>query len=252
MVVVVVAAAASEPSDSPTCCQALDFEFNEVRGARSGSKLWLTHDNIKTQDSFAGLFQRRDPREAGPLLDIERALNKLEKVAIRYRKEMGRPLVLVFNNIHFVHDDEDGHAMLHLLQQRAEAWAQARVVTAVFATDDFHTYKNLKRTATRMHVISIKDLSPRETHTFLSASYPGLENSDARKIWDLVGGRLTFLGQLVKDQQALGVDDPNEAAKGMLDGARRLVSRERAWLEHKLGLIPDHDDDVMGASVPSL
>lgn len=40
--------------------KALDFEYSE--------------------DSFAGLFQRRDPREAGPLLDIERALNKLEKV----------------------------------------------------------------------------------------------------------------------------------------------------------------------------
>ena len=62
----------------------LEFEFNE--------------------DSFAGLFQRKDPREAGPLLDIERALNKLEKVAIRFRKERGRPLILIFNNIHFVHD----------------------------------------------------------------------------------------------------------------------------------------------------
>jgi hypothetical protein len=40
--------------------KALDFEYSE--------------------DSFAGLFQRRDPREAGPILDIERALSKLEKV----------------------------------------------------------------------------------------------------------------------------------------------------------------------------
>lgn len=43
--------------------KALDFEYSE--------------------DSFAGLFQRRDPREAGPILDIERALSKLEKVCSR-------------------------------------------------------------------------------------------------------------------------------------------------------------------------
>lgn len=64
--------------------------------------------------------------------DIERALNKLEHVAIKFRLEKNRthplqssfsdlisfikyhyydqtgPLVLVFNNIHFVHDDEAG------------------------------------------------------------------------------------------------------------------------------------------------
>jgi hypothetical protein len=37
------------------------------------------------QDSFAGLFQRKDPREAGPILDIERALAKLEKVSTKLR-----------------------------------------------------------------------------------------------------------------------------------------------------------------------
>lgn len=59
--------------------KAIDFEFNE--------------------DSFAGLFQRKDPREAGPGLDIERALAKLEKAAISYRLKKNRPLVLVVNNL---------------------------------------------------------------------------------------------------------------------------------------------------------
>ena len=31
-------------------------------------------------------------------------------------------MVLVLNNIHFIHDDEEGHSLLHMLQQRAEAW----------------------------------------------------------------------------------------------------------------------------------
>lgn len=28
----------------------------------------------------------------------------------------------MLNNIHFIHDDEEGHSLLHMLQQRAEAW----------------------------------------------------------------------------------------------------------------------------------
>lgn len=31
-------------------------------------------------------------------------------------------MVLIFNNIHFIHDDEEGHSLLHMLQQRAESW----------------------------------------------------------------------------------------------------------------------------------
>jgi hypothetical protein len=82
---------------------ALNYEFNE--------------------DTQTGLFQRRDPREAGPQLDIERALNKLEKVALRSAAKTGKPLVLVLNNIHFFNNDEAGRNMLLQLQQRAESWA---------------------------------------------------------------------------------------------------------------------------------
>jgi hypothetical protein len=53
------------------------------------------------------------------------------QVAIRFRKDRGRPLCLVFNNIHFLRDDETGHEILHQLQQRAESWAQAGVLTMV-------------------------------------------------------------------------------------------------------------------------
>jgi hypothetical protein len=34
------------------------------------------------EDSYNGLFQRREPREAGPLLDIERAMNKVRKLVL--------------------------------------------------------------------------------------------------------------------------------------------------------------------------
>lgn len=78
------------------------------------------------EDSYNGLFQRRDPKEAGPILDIERAMSKLEKVAIRYRQRTGKPLVLVFNNVHFLKDDDVGDGILHLIQQRAESWAASQ------------------------------------------------------------------------------------------------------------------------------
>lgn len=50
------------------------------------------------EDWQGSLFSRADPRNGGPALDIERALNKLEKVALRYALKNGRPLVMAFNS----------------------------------------------------------------------------------------------------------------------------------------------------------
>lgn len=55
--------------------KALDFEYHE--------------------DNIGSLFSIRGPRDASALLDIERAFNKLEKVALRRRKNLGKPLILV-------------------------------------------------------------------------------------------------------------------------------------------------------------
>ncbi|GAA5845559.1 hypothetical protein JCM3766R1_000781 [Sporobolomyces carnicolor] len=199
--------------------KALDFEYSE--------------------DSFAGLFQRRDPREAGPILDIERALSKLEKVAIRFRKKHGRPIVLVIQNAHFIRDDDDGHALLHMLQQRAEAWSGSGVATFVFISDNFHTYRHLRRSATRMHTLSIRDLTPHETHTYLSGTHerlfpsaPPVTPAQSLKIWDMIGGRLSFLSKVVKSHN-------------LEQSARELVSEYKEWLHSRVGLIPDCDDDVM-------
>jgi hypothetical protein len=50
-------------------------------------------------------------------------MNKLEKVALKIARRRGKPLVLIFNNIHFFNNDDEGRGMLLQLQQRAEAWA---------------------------------------------------------------------------------------------------------------------------------
>lgn len=106
--------------------------------------------------TFHLICRRSLQREGGPNLDIERALFKLEKVAIRYRKERGRPLCLIINNVHFIPDTDEGRGLLRILQQRAEAWADAGVCTFIFNSDDWHVFRTLKKNSTRMRVISIR------------------------------------------------------------------------------------------------
>lgn len=79
--------------------KALDFEYHE--------------------DNIGSLFSIRGPRDASALLDIERAFNKLEKVALKRREKVGRPLIIIVNSTHLLRDDADGKDLLELVQQRA-------------------------------------------------------------------------------------------------------------------------------------
>lgn len=89
--------------------------------------------NFEFSEDFAGsLFSMKGPRETTALLDIERALNKLEKVAIKRRRKVGRPLVLIINKIHLLRDDDDGRDLLELMQQKAEQWASSNLITVIF------------------------------------------------------------------------------------------------------------------------
>ncbi|PPQ64938.1 hypothetical protein CVT26_015658 [Gymnopilus dilepis] len=190
--------------------KALNFEYNE--------------------DTQTGLFQRRDPREGGPALDIERgtfkssqfthtAMNKLEKVALRCAPQRGKPFVLIINNVHFFQNDEGGRNMLLQLQQKAEAWAASG------------------RNSSRMHVISIYDLNTQESLQAASrmrraANRPPADPEDLKTAVSFVGGRLAYLNKVSK-------------AKDMVGMARHLLEVEKAWLLSQIGLIADCDDDVM-------
>ncbi|KAJ7928435.1 hypothetical protein B0H13DRAFT_982567 [Mycena leptocephala] len=189
------------------------------------------------EDSQTGLFQRRDPREGGPALDIERAMNKLEKVALKIARRRGKPLVLIFNNIHFFNNDDQGRGMLLQLQQRAEAWAASGIVTCVFMTDDFWPFSVMRKTASRMHVLSIYDLDYREAmHAtmgmHMSMQKKTIPTSVLREAIGMVGGRLSYLNKVAR-------------AKDMVEMAKELLVVEMAWLRSQIGLIPDLDDDVM-------
>ncbi|KAF7321531.1 hypothetical protein MKEN_00674000 [Mycena kentingensis (nom. inval.)] len=198
--------------------KAINYEFNE--------------------DSQTGLFQRRDPREGGPALDIERAMTKLEKVALRLARKRGKPLVLVINNVHYFKNDDDGRSMLLQLQQRAESWAASGIVTCVFMTDDFWPFHVMRKTASRMHVLSISDLDNKEAFHAATRMYTSMKKAKhvpqgiIQDAIEIVGGRLSYLNKVARSRDLVAM-------------AKHLLEVEKAWLRSQIGLIPDCDDDVM-------
>ncbi|WVQ86539.1 hypothetical protein IAS59_000252 [Cryptococcus gattii] len=201
------------------------------------------------EDWQGSLFSRADPRNGGPALDIERALNKLEKVALRYALKNGRPLVMAFNNIHLFPNTPEGHGILHQLQQRAEAWAEGGILTMIFSSDDYWCLDVMKKNASRMRILSVYDLSAAESlralrhlrrqelanrsaRDLVSDELELESDSVLRRVYELVGGRTSYLARVAR------ADDVLEEAEAMIEG-------EKQWLLSKIGLIPEHDDDVM-------
>ncbi|KAK4235337.1 hypothetical protein C8A03DRAFT_17908 [Achaetomium macrosporum] len=198
--------------------KALDYEFHE--------------------DYIGGYFSERGPRDTTALLDIERALNKLEKVALRRRAKVGRPLVLIINQMHLIRDDEDGKDLIELLQQRAEQWAAANLVTIVFNSDDYWIYERLKQLATRMEVLTVVDL-PKAQATAALRNYrqryfnetPSSELLEM--VYDRVGGRLNFLNRVARSEDMLATCD-------------KIKEVEKTWFLNQCWILGEEmDDDVM-------
>jgi len=190
------------------------------------------------EDYIGAYFSERGPRDTTALLDIERALNKLEKVAMDRRRRVGRPLVLIVNQMHLIRDDEDGRDLIELLQQRAEQWAAANLVTMVFNSDDFWVYERLKQLATRMEVLSVQDL-PKAQATVALQKYryryfgEHVPDAVASEVYDRVGGRLTFLNRVAKSSEMLPTCD-------------RIVETEKRWFLNRCWILgAEMDDDVM-------
>ena len=198
--------------------KALDFEFHE--------------------DYIGSYFSERGPRDTTALLDIERAFNKLEKVALKNRRLRGKPLVLIINSIHLLRDDHDGRDLLELLQQRAEQWAASNLVTMVFNSDDYWVYERLKQLATRMEVTPVGDLPKEQAIAALQRyriKYFG-DRPDSEifsQVYDRVGGRPTFLNRVAK-------------AKDMLATCDEIVETEKTWVLNQCWILgADMDDNVM-------
>ncbi|KAI1851397.1 hypothetical protein JX266_003472 [Neoarthrinium moseri] len=198
--------------------KALDYEFHE--------------------DYIGGYFSERGPRESTALLDIERALNKLEKVALLNRATKQKPLVVIVNQCHLIRDDEDGKDLLELLQQRAEQWAAANLVTMVFNTDDYWVYERFKQLATRMEVLPVTDLPKSHAVAALQKYRHRYFNEDVEpsileQVYDLVGGRLSFLNRVAK-------------SSNMLKTCDEIKEIEKTWFLNQCWILgSEMDDDVM-------
>jgi hypothetical protein len=198
--------------------KALDFEFHE--------------------DYIGSYFSEKGPRDSTALLDIERAFNKLDKVALRRRKRTGKPCVLIINQMHLLRDDEDGRDLVELLQQRAEQWAASNLVTVVFNSDDYWVYERLKQLATRMEVTPVGDLSKDASIAALQRYRRKFRNEETpatilEEVYDKIGGRLTFLNRVAK-------------SKDMIKTCDEICRVEKTWFLNQCGLLGmDMDDDVM-------
>lgn len=198
--------------------KALDFEFHE--------------------DYIGSLFSIRGPRDTTALLDIERAFNKLEKIALKRRKSVGKPLVLIINSTHLLRDDDDGRDLLELIQQRAEQWAASNLVTVVFNSDDYWVYERLKQFATRMEVLPVLDL-PKDQALAALKQYRGRyckEEDDPKileQVYDKVGGRISYLNRVAK-------------SANMLKTCNEICEVEKSWFLNNCWILGEEmDDDVM-------
>lgn len=196
----------------------LDFEFHE--------------------DNIGSLFSIRGPRDAGAILDIERAFNKLEKVALKRRATIGRPLILIINSAHLIRDDEDGRDLLELIQQRAEQWAASNLATVIINSDKYWVFERLKQYATRMEVHQIKDLTKDRAMQALRnyrMKYHGeiTKTSVLEEVYDKIGGRLTFLNRVAKSDDMLAKCD-------------HICDMEKIWFLNNCAILGEEmDDDVM-------
>ncbi|KAJ5609137.1 hypothetical protein N7528_009704 [Penicillium herquei] len=198
--------------------KALDYEFHE--------------------DYIGSLFSIRGPRDTTALLDIERAFNKLEKVALNRRREHGRPLILIINSTHLVRDDHDGQDLLEMIQQRAEQWAASGLVTTILNSDDYWVYERLKRYATRMEVIPVKDLPKDKAMTALKKyrhqfHQQELPSDVLEEVYKQVGGRLSFLNRVAK-------------SRDIMQTCAEICRAEKTWFLNKCWILGmEMDDDVM-------
>lgn len=190
------------------------------------------------EDNIGSLFSIRGPRDAGAILDIERAFNKLEKVALRRRAKVGRPLILIINQAHLIRDDEDGRDLLELIQQRAEQWAASNLATVIINSDKYWVFERLKHHATRMEVHQIRDLCKERAMQALRnyrmkywAERPN--ESILQEVYDKIGGRLTFLNRVAK-------------AQNMIEKCDHICEMEKIWFLNNCAILGEEmDDDVM-------
>ncbi|ODV93275.1 hypothetical protein PACTADRAFT_77653 [Pachysolen tannophilus NRRL Y-2460] len=192
------------------------------------------------EDYIGSLFSIRGPRDTTAILDIERAFNELEEVAVKRVKATGKPLILVINNAHLIRDDPDGNNLVELLQQKAENLSGAGLVTMIFNSDDYWLYERLKKLGTRLEVINVRDLNREQSVKAIKVArlryfQQPISDELANKVYDLIGGRPQHLSHVA------GHAD-------MITSCHEIIDGEKTWLLNQCGLLGNNmDDDVMAS-----
>ncbi|ODQ80886.1 hypothetical protein BABINDRAFT_161075 [Babjeviella inositovora NRRL Y-12698] len=191
------------------------------------------------EDYIGSLFSIKGPRDTTALLDIERAFNKMEEVAVERVKRTKKPMVVVINNAHLIKADEEGDKIVELLQHKAESLSGSGLVTIIFNSDDYWLYERLKQKGTRLDVINVRDLSRAESIEALQISRDRHYTNDkldaelANKVYDMIGGRPQHLAQVARRSD-------------ILNACNEIIDREKTWVLNQCGLLGmDMDDDVM-------
>lgn len=191
------------------------------------------------EDYIGSLFSMRGPRDTTALLDIERALTKLEELALKRVPVVKRPLVLVINNCHLIKNDEDGGKLLELLQQKAEGLSGLGLVTMIFNSDDYWVYEKLKKLGTRLELINVRDFDRSQmvsAFKFIRNRFlPQMPVSDieAHQVYDLIGGRPQHIQYVAQHRD-------------VFKACHEVIDREKTWFLNQCGLLgEDMDDDVM-------
>lgn len=195
--------------------KAVDYEFHE--------------------DYMGSLFSFKGPRDTTPLLDIERAFNKMEKVAMSRRQRTGKPLVLIIKSIHLVKDDSEGRDLIELLQQRAELWAASCLVTTILVSNDHWITERLNAEASRMRLLSIRDV-PKVSATAALRSFrkkafdEEVTDEALDEVYSTVGGRLRFLTQVA-------------TANSIKEACKAICAKEKRWLLNQVWILGGEMDD---------
>jgi hypothetical protein len=159
-------------------------------------------------------------------------------VALQHRAQKSKPLIVIVNQCHLIRDDDDGKDLLELLQQRAEQWAAANLVTVVFNTDDYWVYERFKQLATRMEVLPVTDLPKSQAIAALQKYrhryfHEKVTKSVLEEVYDLVGGRLSFLNRVAK-------------SRDMIKTCNEIKEIEKTWFLNQCWILGmEMDDDVM-------
>jgi hypothetical protein len=103
-------------------------------------------------------------------------------------------------DIHLFGNDPEGIALVQQLQQRAEAWAEAGILSMIFTTDDYWPYETDLTTTEANNALRYL----RTCYAPAGAINKARDNAQVPQVLHLLGGRISLLLRASKAPDMLG------------------------------------------------